>query len=168
MARITFDVPFTFDQPPQVVWDELVDWAGHADWIPATRVEVGPGDPTAVGTEFTAWTGFGPLALEDRMRVVRCDWDEATSSGSCEVEKLGPILRGRAGFTIAPDGGSGDASGDGTGAGTGAQLDWFEDVTVRFVPQFLARPLGWLGAKGFGQGMKQLSKLLSDRERSAA
>ncbi len=153
MARITFDVPHRFDQPPRAVWEELVDWAGHADWIPATRVEVGPGDPTAVGTEFTAWTGFGRLALEDRMRVVRCDWDEATSSGTCEVEKLGPVLTGRAGFTIGPVDGA-----------TGADLDWFEDVTVRFVPQFLARPLGWLGAKGFGQGMKQLAKLLASRE----
>ena len=151
MARITFDVPYRFDASSRAVWDELVDWAGHADWIPATRVEVGPGDPTAVGTEFTAWTGVGRLALEDRMRVVHCEWDDDSSSGRCEVEKLGPILRGRAGFTVTP-------TADGAAA-----LDWFEDVTVRYVPQFLAPLAGKLGAAGFKQGMRRLAKLLAER-----
>ncbi len=156
MATITFDVPYRFDQPPRVVWDELVDWAGHAEWIPATRVEVGAGDPTAVGTEFTAWTGVGKLALEDRMRVVQCDWEDESQSGRCEVEKLGPILTGRAGFTVAP-------SSDG-----GAALEWFEDVRVRFVPQFLAPVAGRFGAAGFKQGMRRLAKLLAQRSPAAA
>ncbi|MBT6444851.1 MAG: SRPBCC family protein, partial [Acidimicrobiaceae bacterium] len=66
MAKVVFTVNHHFAADPQAVWDELADWAGHANWIPATRVEVAPGDPLAVGAEFTAWTGYGPLKLEDR------------------------------------------------------------------------------------------------------
>jgi hypothetical protein len=150
MARITFDVHHEFEQPATVVWDELVDWAAHANWIPMTRVKVGTGAPTDVGHEFTAWTGLGPLSLEDRMRVTRCDWDASATSGDCAVDKLGPILRGSAGFTVVPD-------------GDGSALDWFEDVTIRFIPQFLAPLFAKLGAVGFKQGMKGLAKNLANR-----
>ena len=153
MARITFDVQHRFDQPAEVVWGDLVDWERHADWIPATRMDVEPGDPTEVGREFTARTGFGPVVLVDRMRVASCDWDAAASAGACEVEKLGPVLRGRAGFTVKPD-------------GTGARLDWVEDVTVRRVPQFLAPLAAKLGALGFKQGMRGLAKQLAKRSAS--
>lgn len=150
MANVRFEVPYHFAAAPQRVWDELVDWAGHAEWIPATRVEVDAGDPTAVGATFTAWTGFGPLALEDRMRVAACEWDADAESGRCEVDKLGPVLRGQAGFTVRPE-----------GAGTG--LVWFEDVEVRFVPGFVAPLVARLGAAGFRAGMRRLAKLLAAR-----
>jgi len=148
MARITFEVHHRFEQPARVVWDELVDWKSHAEWIPMTRVKVGSGAPTDVGHEFTAWTGLGPLSLEDRMRVVRCDWDDATSSGDCEVEKLGPVLNGKAGFTVEPE-------------GAGSALVWLEDVTIKFVPQFAAPVFAKIGALGFKQGMKGLAKNLA-------
>jgi hypothetical protein len=133
----------------------LVDWSGHANWIPMTRVDVEPGDPTAVGSRFTATTGLGPLALPDRMEVVHCDWDDDSSTGTCEVAKLGPVLRGRAGFTVRPD-------------GDGTALDWLEDVTVPYTPQFLAPVLGWLGAQGFSAGMRKLAKLLAGRSTTTA
>lgn len=150
MSHVEFEVHHRFEAPAHAVWDELVDWAGHADWIPMTRVDVESDDPTAVGARFTATTGVGPLALPDRMEVGHCDWDDATSSGTCEVSKLGPVLRGRAGFTVRPDGG-------------GAALQWVEDVTVPYTPQFLAPLLGWLGAAGFSAGMRKLAKLLDQR-----
>jgi carbon monoxide dehydrogenase subunit G len=150
MARIEFDVQHHFVQPAEVVWDDLVDWERHGDWIPATKMEVEPGDPTEVGREFTARTGVGPLVLVDRMRVVRCDWDDATSSGSCQVEKLGPVLHGRAEFTVSPD-------------GAGAKVDWVEDVVVDRLPQFLAPVAGKFGALGFKQGMRGLAKQLTRR-----
>lgn len=152
MAEVKFDVRHRFEAPAREVWDALVDWNGHADWIPATRMEVGPGDPTAVGAEFTAITGVGPLALTDRMRVVRCDWSEATSSGDCEVEKLGPVLTGSAGFTIEPS------------EGGGTDLVWVEDVRVPYTPQFLSPVLAFLGARGFALGMKKLAKLLAEAD----
>jgi hypothetical protein len=150
MAKITFDVRHAFDHDANVVWDDLVDWKSHEAWIPMTRVKVGDGAATDVGHEFTAWTGLGPVSLEDRMRVTKCDWDGVASSGDCEVEKLGPVLHGRAGFTVQP-------------VGDGSVLDWFEDVNVRFVPQFLAPVFAKLGAAGFKRGMKGLAKNLAER-----
>ena len=92
MAKVVFTVNHHFAADPQAAWDELADWAGHANWIPATRVEVAPGDPLAVGAEFTAWTGYGPLKLEDRMRVAAIDWQPDQQRGTCTVVKLGPVL----------------------------------------------------------------------------
>ena len=63
MAAVRFEVRHSFTAPARVVWDELIDWKGHEAWIPATKVEIHTdGDPTAVGAEFTATTGYGPLA----------------------------------------------------------------------------------------------------------
>lgn len=154
MANVTFEVHYTFDAAPQMVWNEMVDWKGHETWIPMTRVEVQPGDPTAVGAEFTAWTGLGPVSLKDHMLVTQCDWDDSTSRGRCQVEKLGPVLRGTAGFTLQP--GAEPETTD---------LVWFEDVVVGLVPQFMAPLLAKLGAVGFKQGMGSLNKLMSTRRR---
>jgi hypothetical protein len=147
MAHVRFEVHQQFESSSRDVWDELVDWKGHEAWIPVTTVDVGPGDPTDIGATFTATTGFRPLALEDRMRVTRCEWNDDTDSGECEVEKLGPILTGSASFTVAPD-------------GAGSVVNWYEDVTVPYAPQFVAPVLGWLGAMGFRTGMRKLAKLL--------
>ena len=148
MAPVSFNVVHDFDAPPRALWDELVDWKAHEAWIPMTRMELDPGDPTAVGATFTAFTGLGPLALEDRMRVAECDWDEASESGICVVDKLGPVLSGRAGFTVSatPD---------------GSRIDWFEDVEVKYLPGFVAPVAARIGASGFRQGMKRLAKALA-------
>ena len=146
-AAVRFEVRTSFDAPPRRVWDEMIDWERHAAWVPATRVEVPDGDATAVGTEFTAFTGYGPATLEDRMRITRCTWDAATSRGDCEVEKLGPVLQGRAGFTVKPEGG-------------GCVVTWLEDVTVPHVPGFAAPVVARLSAVGFRLGMRRLAKLV--------
>lgn len=156
MASVYFEVVHQFETSARSVWDELVDWKGHEAWIPATRVEVGEGDPTAPGTRFTAFTGFGPVALHDKMVITECEWDDESGSGRCEVEKLGPVLHGRAWFTVEADGG-------GTGGGEGAVVKWFEDVTVPYVPQFVAPVLNRGGAAGFRMGMKKLARQLAER-----
>lgn len=150
MTPVRFEVRQRFDAPPRLVWDELIDWKGHEAWIPATRVEIDPGDPTAIGATFTAVTGYGPLALVDRMRVTTLAWDDATDSGECEVEKLGPVLRGRAGFTVGPQ-------------QSGAEMVWIEDVTVPYAPRFLAPVIAKVGAAGFRFGMRRLAKRLAAR-----
>ena len=127
-----------------------MDWRAHEAWIPATRVEVDGDDPTAVGATFTAWTGFGRLALEDRMRVTECDWIDETQRGSCQVEKLGPILKGGASFTVES-------------SGPGARVEWIEDVTVRWLPRFLAPVAAWFGAMGFELSMRRLNRILGER-----
>ena len=155
MADVRFEVRHEFDAPARVVWDELVDWEGHAEWIPMTWMEVEPGDPTAVGARFTAFTGVGRVALEDRMRVVSCEWDDETSSGRCTVEKLGPILTGEASFTVSSN-------------GEGAVVDWIEDVTVPYWPQFAAAVPAFFGAQGFKAAMRKLAKLTAGRTTAPA
>ena len=147
MTPVKFEVRTSFDASPRKVWDELIDWKGHEAWIPATRVSVAPGDPTSVGAEFTAFSGYRPLVLEDRMRVVRCDWDDERSTGDCDVEKLGPVLRGRAAFTVKPE-------------GAGSVVVWIEDVTVPRTPSFAAPIVAKLGAIGFRIAMRRLAKHL--------
>jgi hypothetical protein len=154
MARVHFELTRRFDSSARALWDELVDWPGHGAWIPATTIEgvnVGEAvDPTTVGYTFTAWTGFRPLALEDRMRVTRCDWAEDEAQGACDVEKLGPVLRGTAGFTVRAD-------------GAGAVLDWYEDVRVPYLPQFLAPVAAFAGRMGFTLALRSLDKVLTRR-----
>jgi len=147
VAAVRFTVEHRFAVVPEAVWQAMVDWDRHADWIPATRVRVDPGDPQAVGATFTAWTGVGPLSLEDRMRVTALDWDTDARRGRCEVAKLGPVLRGRAGFGVQTD-------------GAGARLVWFEDVTVPLVPGLLSPIVTRLSAAGFSHGMRRLARQL--------
>ena len=146
-AAVRFEVRTSFDAPPRRVWDEMIDWNGHGEWIPATRMDVAPGDATAVGAELTAFTGYGPLTLEDRMRVARCTWDDEQSIGDCEVEKLGPVLTGRAGFTVVPE-------------GSGTAVVWLEDVTVPHAPGFTAPVIAKLSAIGFKLAMRSLAKIV--------
>jgi hypothetical protein len=150
MAAVRFELTRRFDVEARRLWDELVDWPAHGAWIPATTIEGDDGDPTAVGYTFTAWTGLRPLALEDRMRVTRCTWNDDELVGACDVEKLGPILRGSAGFTVRAD-------------GNGAVLDWYEDVRVPYVPGFLAPVAAFAGRMGFTQAMRRLAKQLARR-----
>lgn len=146
MAKVVFTVHHRFEGSPRAVWDELVDWEGHAAWIPATRVEVEPGDPLAIGAGFVAWTGVGPLTLEDRMQVAAIEWSDDQQRGTCTVNKLGPVLTGTARFVTEP------------GSDAGCQLTWVEDVWVPYVPQFLAPLVGRLGAGGFKLAMISLAR----------
>jgi uncharacterized protein YndB with AHSA1/START domain len=148
MAKIHFEVQHSFDAPPVRVWEELVDWSGHAAWIPMTRVSVAPGDPTAVGATFTAWSGVGRLALEDRMRVASLDWDDQAQQGACGVDKLGPVLVGTATFTVS------------AGRASGTEVHWIEDVALPRLPQFLAPVLAAAGAAGFRFGMRRLARIV--------
>jgi hypothetical protein len=150
MARVRFELTRRFATPARELWDELVDWPGHGAWIPATTIDGADGDPTLVGYTFTAWTGVRPIALEDRMRVTRCDWNAPDESGVCDVEKLGPILRGTAGFSVRAD-------------GTASVLVWYEDVTVPYLPGFLAPVAAWGGRMGFALALRRLAKVLTRR-----
>ena len=85
------------------------------------------------------------------MQVTECAWVDETQRGSCEVEKLGPILRGRAGFTVEP-------------SGPGARVEWIEDVSVRWLPKLLAPVAASFGAMGFKLGMRRLNRMLARRD----
>jgi hypothetical protein len=151
MAKIRFEVRHSFNASPARVWEELVDWSGHAAWIPMTRIAVAPGDPQAVDATFTAWTGVGRLALEDRMRVASFDWNDETQRGACAVDKLGPVLTGSAAFTVT------------AGRASAIDVNWIEDVAVPRLPQFLAPILAAAGAAGFRFGMRRLARIVERR-----
>jgi hypothetical protein len=150
MAAVSFRVRHEFDAPPRVLWDELVDWKAHEAWIPMTRVDAEPGDSTAVGYEFTAFTGPRPVALKDTMRVAECHWDDTADGGRCVVTKLGPVLSGQAGFTVSPN-------------GDGSAIEWFEEVDVKYLPRLFAPVVTKLSAAGFRFGMRRLDGVLRDR-----
>ena len=131
---------------------------------PSTQVEIHTSaDPAAPGAEFTAWTGLAlgtsigrKLSLQDRMTVESAHFDDATQSGACKVQKIGPLLGGWAAFTVEQL--SGESS-------SKTLMHWVEDVTVPYAPQFVA-PIGAaIGKSGFLFGMKQLDKLLTARLR---
>ena len=81
----------------------------------------------------------------------RCAWDDDAGTGDCEVEKLGPVLTGRAGFTIEPT------------SETASEVVWIEDVKVRYLPRVLAPIAKVAGAAGFRLGMRKLGKQLATR-----
>lgn len=149
MAYVQFALTYDFAAPPPVVWNELIDWKGHERWVPATKVVLhGPGGPTDVGAEFTAWTGIGrTLALQDRMRVESLSFDAATGKGACTVAKVGPFLSGEAAFTVEP-------------ASAGTRMVWTEAVTVPYAPQMSAGLLARIGLSGFTFVMGRLAALM--------
>jgi len=147
VAPIDFTVSHRFAAPPEAVWEEMTDWPSHGRWIPATRIEVDSEGSRVEGATFTGYTGLGRLALVDRMRISTIDWDPAARRGTCEVEKLGPVLQGAAGFVVAAD-------------GDGSTVDWFERVTVPYLPRLLAPVVNRLSALGFAYGMRRLAKLV--------
>ena len=151
MVAVDFTVHHEFSVEPNTLWDAMIDWEGHGEWIPATRVEIDSGDPTAIGGRFTGYTGYGPLTLVDHMVVKQIDWDDEASTGFCEVEKIGPLLAGTAGFTVSP-------------TAHGSQIEWFEKVTVDRIPSILnvfEAPVSKIGALGFSLAMKSLDRSLS-------
>jgi hypothetical protein len=141
MARVDFTVERTIPLPARAVFDELVDWAGHAEWVPLTRVEILKGDG-GPGTEFIATSGIGPAALPDRMRVDTLD-PEAMTVG---ITKIGPVLTGEVRLRVVS-----------TGPAT-SRLEWVEEIVVPYAPQFLARPIAFAAKQGFTSAITRLVK----------
>jgi hypothetical protein len=146
MANVSFTVTRVLLLPARVVFDELIDWQGHAKWVPLTRVKILAGDG-GPGTEFVATTGIGPAALPDRMRVDELD----TEAMTVLVTKIGPVLTGAVHLSVTS---LGDAS---------SRLDWVEDIRVPGLPQFLARPVGAAARRGFQMSITRMAKLLASR-----
>ena len=144
MARVQFTVSRNLDLPADRVFAELIDWKAHEDWVPLTKVVIHSGDGGA-GTEFTATSGIKPLALPDRMRIDTLDPESMT----VHVTKLGPILTGTVELSVTSTGSN------------SCRLDWFEDVRVPVLPQFLANPVGAAARQGFTTSIKKMAKKLA-------
>lgn len=146
MARVVFSVERELGFPAERVFDELIDWPGHARWVPLTRVSIESGDG-GVGTQFVASSGLGPLSLPDRMRVDALDRVERTVL----VTKIGPVLTGVVRLAVVPTGES------------SCRLDWVEDIRVPGLPQSLSRPVAAVAAKGFSASIARLARQLAAR-----
>lgn len=141
-TRVAFDVAVIIPVAPEQAWRRLNDWGTHGDWIPMTRVEVDPADPA----RFTAWSGPGKLALEDRMHAEPSSFDGTT--GRCLVHKLGPVLVGEAEFSVEP----------GLTPGT-TTVQWREDVSVPRLPGPLAPLVAWVAARLFALSLRRLARV---------
>jgi hypothetical protein len=144
VANVRFRVTRDLNLPARAVFDELIDWPGHAEWVPLTRVVVESGDG-GPGTVFVATSGIGPLALPDRMRVDALDADAMT----VRVTKIGPVLTGVVDLSVTS---LGDQR---------CRLDWLEDIRVPVLPQFLARPVAAAARRGFETSITRMAKRLA-------
>jgi len=144
VANVRFRVTRDLNLPARAVFDELVDWPGHAEWVPLTRVVVESGDG-GPGTVFVATSGIGPLALPDRMRVDVLDADAMT----VRVTKIGPVLTGVVDLSVTSLGEQ------------RCRLDWLEDIRVPVLPQFLARPVAAAARRGFETSITRMAKRLA-------
>ena len=149
MSRVHFTVRKHLPLPGRIAYDELVDWRGHAEWVPMTRVVIEAGDG-GVGTTFVATTGLGPLALPDRMRVEAMDSDARTVT----VVKIGPVLTGEVHLAVES---VGDAA---------CTVLWDEDITVPLLPGFLAKPVGAVARKAFEVSLDRMAKHARKRQRA--
>lgn len=141
MANVRFRVTRDLDLPAQAVFDELVDWPGHAEWVPLTRVQVEQGDG-GPGTVFVATSGIGLLALPDRMRVDALDAEAMT----VRVTKIGPVLTGYVDLSVTSLG------------ERQSRLDWYEDIIVPVLPQFLAPLVAAAARRGFETSISRMAK----------
>lgn len=143
MFRVRFTTARHIAAGTQETWAALVDWAGHEKWVPLTTVAVRSDE------DFTAYTGIGKVALEDRMRVVERYFDG--HSGRCKVAKDGPVLRGEATFVVNRE-------------GAGTLVCWHEDIQLpgpRML-SFFARPIGAAAGFMFRLALGRLEATLLD------
>lgn len=144
MAKVLFTVRRELPFAAGVVFDELVDWKGHARWVPLTRVRILAGDG-GLGTEFVATSGIGPLALPDRMRVDALDPVAMTVL----ITKIGPVLTGVVRLSVTAT------------SPTSSRLEWVEDIRVPGLPRFLAPPVAAAARQGFQTSITRMAKLLA-------
>lgn len=65
MSRVAVHASADIDAPAERVWEVLVDWSRHGEWVPFTRAEGG----AAEGASIEARTGAGPIGFLDTMVI---------------------------------------------------------------------------------------------------
>lgn len=141
MANVRFIVTRDVPLPADVAFTELIDWKGHAEWVPMTQVTIEEGDG-GPGTVFVATSGLGPAALPDRMRVDALD----PAAMTVRVTKIGPVLTGYVDLAVTAT------------SESSSRLTWLEDIRVPILPQFLARPVGAAARKAFEMSIDRMAK----------
>lgn len=141
MALVEFTLSEVVPLSAADAWKKLVDWEGHGDWIPMTKVDVDPTDPN----RFVAYSGMKPFVLEDRMYADRVELDGDT--GRAHVHKLGPILIGEAELLVTP--GLSDDT---------AVVVWRESVRMKYLPGFVAPVAAWVGKTLFAASLRRMAR----------
>ena len=141
-SAVAFELSRIVPMAPEQAWRRLTDWQSHGEWIPLTRVEIDAADPD----HFTAWSGIGRLALEDRMQLIeQTDHDLGRRA---RIAKLGPLLIGEAEFSVS----------EGISSGT-AVVQWREAVAVPYLPRVLAPAAAWIGRRLFSMALGRMGRL---------
>jgi hypothetical protein len=140
--NVFFTLAHRVQLPARQTYDLLCDWEDHSRWVPFTRVE------SFSEGKFVAFTGIGPLQLEDNMRVTRRD-DDAMR---CEIVKTGPRLLGSASFSVHE---------------VSAQecvITWSERLVVPYLPGLLSRPVGAAGKLLFRLALRNFARDVTPQE----
>lgn len=91
MSRVAVRAAVVVRAPAERVWEVLVDWPRHGEWVPFTRAEGGAGD----GEPVEAWTGVGPVGFLDTMVI--SEWKPPYRVG---VRHTGRLVRGDGRFDL--------------------------------------------------------------------
>lgn len=133
------------------VWQGVVDWPRHGDWVPLTTVRTLTPSGRGVGARFVGRTaGPGPLSVigfDDVMEVR--SWQDPDPStdpptpGRCEVVKLGRVVRGSAAFEVS-------AAGPGR-----SRVRWVEDIVV---PRLVCRLVAVIAGAGLDRVLRAMAR----------
>lgn len=123
------DVPV----PAERLWQVLVDWPRHAEWVPFTRAEGGGG----TGERIEAWTGIGRLGFLDVMDITA--WNPPYRVA---VRHVGAALRGEGRFDVLDL------------PGGRCRVTWAELIDLPFGP---AGRAGWIAVGPLVTAMLRLS-----------
>jgi carbon monoxide dehydrogenase subunit G len=91
VSRVAVHASADVPVPAERVWELLVDWPRHAEWVPFTRAEGG----AAEGEGVEAWTGIGPVGFLDTMVI--STWRPPTR---VTVRHTGRLVRGQGRFDL--------------------------------------------------------------------
>jgi hypothetical protein len=128
MAEVVVGVDIA--APPQAVWDKLVDWSTHHEWMVLTRVEPTTPSQDDVGAGIVGITGVGPIVFRDTMTVT--EWQPPPAEPArCQVTHTGNVVKGAGAFEVesTPD---------------GSRVVWSEWVRLPFG---LLGEVGWLALR---------------------
>ena len=120
-VHVALDV--VINAPVSAVFTAFSQWSEQGRWMLGTRVEVTKGDGASIGSELSAFTGFGPAGFLDTMTITR--WD---APYRVDVLHTGKVVRGTGTMeVVALPGGR-------------SRFIWSEDLDL---------PLGRLGRLGW-------------------
>lgn len=133
VSRVAVHASVDVAAPASRVWEVLVDWPRHGEWVPFTRAEGG----AAEGESVEARTGAGPVGFLDTMVI--SEWRPPTR---VVVRHTGWPVRGQGRFDLLdlPDG--------------RCRVTWSELLDLPFG---VAGRAGWIAAAPFARLMLRVS-----------